>query len=274
MPKLDTSNPTEETTELGPAQSVSDRLAPYWSDNCELPAEAGKPGGLVVLLGFRHYDPSIGRFSSQDRYTPSFGDIRNSNLYLYASGDPVDRTDPSGNFTIAELSVRVGIVAAVLGVAGLAGKYVYNSIGGSTIAFMNGARPINMQADPRIGQALNYMRSYSKESFNPLYADAADRMERGILDVPPTVKGNPSYSDRGATEQRPNLARELRITVISTGPSLNAADIAMIIFGEDQRRQGNLGQDANVLNSDVAKLQTWLNLHADPPPTSDWTHPR
>jgi hypothetical protein len=74
------------------------------------------------------------------------------------------------------------------------------------------------------------MRAYAKASGKPLYKDAADRMEKGITASKPWVLGNPKWDDRGATDQRPGLAKELRKTVISTGPSLNAADVAMLLL--------------------------------------------
>lgn len=43
-------------------------------------------------MGARYYDPQLGRFTQPD---PSG---QETNPYLYAAGDPVNRTDPSGLF--------------------------------------------------------------------------------------------------------------------------------------------------------------------------------
>ncbi|MEP7020336.1 MAG: RHS repeat-associated core domain-containing protein [Pseudonocardiales bacterium] len=59
----------------------------------------GFTGGLsdpdtgLVHLGARDYDPAIGRWTSPDPIRFNGGD---ANLYRYAAGDPVNRTDPSG----------------------------------------------------------------------------------------------------------------------------------------------------------------------------------
>ncbi|MGK5497427.1 RHS repeat-associated core domain-containing protein [Streptomyces sp. URMC 125] len=47
------------------------------------------PSGLYTM-GARYYDPALGRFTQPD---PSG---REANPYAYASGDPVNRTDPMG----------------------------------------------------------------------------------------------------------------------------------------------------------------------------------
>lgn len=51
------------------------------------------PGTNLVQFGARDYDPSTGRWTAPDPLAISGG---SANLYLYASGDPVNRTDPQG----------------------------------------------------------------------------------------------------------------------------------------------------------------------------------
>jgi RHS repeat-associated protein len=59
----------------------------------------GFAGGLydrdtgLVRLGSRDYDPEVGRWLSKDKVTFDGGQ---ANLYLYAMGDPLNRTDPLG----------------------------------------------------------------------------------------------------------------------------------------------------------------------------------
>ncbi|MER7236360.1 RHS repeat-associated core domain-containing protein [Streptomyces olivaceus] len=54
------------------------------------------PTGLYKM-GHRYYDPTIGRFTQPD---PSG---QETNLYLYANGDPVNNTDPSGLFSFSDI---------------------------------------------------------------------------------------------------------------------------------------------------------------------------
>lgn len=68
------------------------------------------PTGLYHFAA-RYYDPNIGRFTQPD---PSG---QEKNPYLYAEGDPVNRIDPSGlwsiNDTINTTIAVVGLAAAI-----------------------------------------------------------------------------------------------------------------------------------------------------------------
>ncbi|WP_262985342.1 RHS repeat-associated core domain-containing protein [Streptomyces sp. SDr-06] len=63
------------------------------------------PTGLYKM-GARSYDPSLGRFTSTD---PSGQD---TNPYLYADGDPINRTDPTGLFDFAATLAAAGAATA------------------------------------------------------------------------------------------------------------------------------------------------------------------
>lgn len=73
----------------------------------------GFSGGLLephtglVRFGARDYDPGLGRFTTRD---PILFDGGQSNLYLYAAGDPVNRQDPSGMGPSTPRGPRVGNV--------------------------------------------------------------------------------------------------------------------------------------------------------------------
>ncbi|MEU7151180.1 RHS repeat-associated core domain-containing protein [Streptomyces sp. NPDC045456] len=60
------------------------------------------PTGLYHFEA-RYYDPSVGRFTQPD---PS-GQGKHP-YYLYAEGDPVNRTDPTGNLSLGGLDSLVG----------------------------------------------------------------------------------------------------------------------------------------------------------------------
>ncbi|MCB9651065.1 MAG: DUF2431 domain-containing protein [Deltaproteobacteria bacterium] len=55
--------------------------------------------GLVYMRG-RYYDPSTGRFLTQDRASGSMSDPRSQHRYQYAHGNPVSHSDPSGMSTV------------------------------------------------------------------------------------------------------------------------------------------------------------------------------
>jgi RHS repeat-associated protein len=63
--------------------------------------------------GYRAYSPALGRFAAPDSWSP-FG-AGGINPYAYCAGDPVNRADPSGHFSLGQ---GIGIVLGVL--AGIA----------------------------------------------------------------------------------------------------------------------------------------------------------
>jgi RHS repeat-associated protein len=57
----------------------------------------------------RLFDRAIGRANSQDPTTFGPGALRDANLYVYASGNPIFYTDPSGMFSMSEMLNNTGI---------------------------------------------------------------------------------------------------------------------------------------------------------------------
>ncbi|MFF9105185.1 RHS repeat-associated core domain-containing protein [Streptomyces rubrogriseus] len=81
------------------------------------------PTGLYKM-GHRYYDPALGRFTQPD---PSG---QESNPYLYATGDPINNSDPTGLFSwpdvgsaiggaVAGLAAATAVAAACAGTAGI-----------------------------------------------------------------------------------------------------------------------------------------------------------
>ena len=58
----------------------------------ELDRETG-----LYKMGFRYYDPGIGRFTQEDPLN-LFQDPRQANRYAYAGADPVNKVDPTGAY--------------------------------------------------------------------------------------------------------------------------------------------------------------------------------
>ncbi|MCC9158686.1 DUF6531 domain-containing protein [Streptomyces parvulus] len=72
------------------------------------------PTGLYKM-GHRYYDPALGRFTQPD---PSG---QEKNAYLYASGDPINNTDPTGLFGWPDVGEGLGgFAGGVLGLAAVA----------------------------------------------------------------------------------------------------------------------------------------------------------
>lgn len=76
------------------------------SDNNHLYAGEQFDGGAgAYYLRARYYDPSTGVLLSRDPVTGTAGLPASQQPYLYALADPVNNLDPSGQYSVAELSV-------------------------------------------------------------------------------------------------------------------------------------------------------------------------
>jgi RHS repeat-associated protein len=71
--------------------------------------------GLTYLRA-RYYDPTIGRFTSQDPLSGALANPASQNGYNYANNDPVDMNDPDGRWgTLIQISGRGGAGAIATG---------------------------------------------------------------------------------------------------------------------------------------------------------------
>jgi RHS repeat-associated protein len=79
-------------------------------------------------FGARWYDQSLGRWTQQDPIDQT-GDLKQGNRYLYASDNPVNRTDPSGKYTDISESGGLGADETVGVVFGGGGGFLGTGIG-------------------------------------------------------------------------------------------------------------------------------------------------
>jgi hypothetical protein len=56
-------------------------------------------------------EPGRGRFWSQDEYEGDDSDPGSLHKFLYCGNNPMNARDPSGQFTLAETAVSVGLVS-------------------------------------------------------------------------------------------------------------------------------------------------------------------
>ncbi|MEO8159924.1 MAG: RHS repeat-associated core domain-containing protein [Arenimonas sp.] len=68
-------------------------------------------------LRARWYDPSSGRFTSMDSWMGSSNDPVTLHKYLYASDDPANGMDPSGNVTLSDLGASLDIQGILSNIA-------------------------------------------------------------------------------------------------------------------------------------------------------------
>jgi RHS repeat-associated protein len=95
------------------------RFAGAWFDRFPSSNPATQLG--LYKIGERFYDARIGRWTQRGPLNQA-SDLRQSNRYLYAAGDPVNITDPTGLFGLDEIaSIGVEAVGAGCATAGLFG---------------------------------------------------------------------------------------------------------------------------------------------------------
>jgi RHS repeat-associated protein len=75
--------------------------------------------GLYKLRA-RNYDPVSGRFLGRDPAPGRLQDPRSRHPFLYAHCDPVNRTDPTGRFTLIEIGLVQGIQNVLRGLVDVA----------------------------------------------------------------------------------------------------------------------------------------------------------
>jgi RHS repeat-associated protein len=91
----------------------------------------------LMHLGFRYYDPSLGRFISQD----PIGD--GDNWYIYAGNDPVNYVDPLG---LARVEVRFKQPGGI----GPSHAYIIVSENDGSNPYMScDSRPLTAKSDSR-----------------------------------------------------------------------------------------------------------------------------
>jgi RHS repeat-associated protein len=72
------------------------------------------PNVGFYYLRARWYAQAAGRFTSTDPAEGNVFDPISLHRYLYANADPVDNRDPSGQWTMIEISIGVGLVAGLI----------------------------------------------------------------------------------------------------------------------------------------------------------------
>ncbi|MFQ6146746.1 RHS repeat-associated core domain-containing protein [Streptomyces seoulensis] len=108
------------------------------------------PTGLYHLQN-RYSDANIGRFTQPD---PSG---QEKNPYLYAEGNPVNRIDPSGLYSIDDLKSDVGFVSSTATIGGVIGggvSSVVPVVGTDVGTVVGGAAGVSFGVGFLVGEAV------------------------------------------------------------------------------------------------------------------------
>ncbi|MEL7496446.1 MAG: putative Ig domain-containing protein [Planctomycetota bacterium] len=80
-------------------------------------------GTDLLYLRARNLDTATGRFISTDPFEGNFENPRSLHRYIYAGNNPTNATDPSGEVTLAEITVRLAITGVLLTITQQATAY-------------------------------------------------------------------------------------------------------------------------------------------------------
>ena len=135
----------------------------------------------LYLTGTRYYDPEIGRFINADNQISGVGsDIRGYNLFAYCFNNPVNMSDPTGNWprwitaTVAAVAAVVAVVATVVSAPVVATVAATVAVV-STVAYVaqshhydkRKSKNTNLPKTPQEADDLNWKNSNPKSDINP-----------------------------------------------------------------------------------------------------------
>jgi RHS repeat-associated protein len=113
-------------------------------------------GTGLLYYGARFYDPEIGRFIQPDSMVPDPTSPQTLNRYTYVRNDPLNRTDPTGNFSIGGFFGGVG--RAIGGAFSAIGNF-FGAIGSAISGFF-------AKAQSFVTQAISFARSLVAQSLD------------------------------------------------------------------------------------------------------------
>ena len=91
----------------------------------------------LYYVSSRYYDPKIGRFINADAVIGQVGNVQSTNMFAYCFNNPVNKSDPTGNWpklstiftVIAIAAVAVAAVAAIVATCGAAAPLAAAGVG-------------------------------------------------------------------------------------------------------------------------------------------------
>ena len=85
------------------------------------------------FLQSRYYDPTVGRFINADGYVSTGQGISSYNMFAYCLNDPVNHSDPDGNFCITACII---VIASGAVIGGALGAFNASATGGNVMEGM------------------------------------------------------------------------------------------------------------------------------------------
>jgi RHS repeat-associated protein len=100
----------------GVAQTTSSSAAEYAADHGNSLLYCGEHYDSALRmynLRARYYNPGNGRFNQRDMFEGNNDDPQNLHKYIYATDNPIDGVDPSGNLTLIQVMIAISILLSI-----------------------------------------------------------------------------------------------------------------------------------------------------------------
>jgi RHS repeat-associated protein len=79
-------------------------------------------------LRARYYNPSEGRFTGRDPFDGMLEEPLSLNKYAYVHGNPINNTDPTGMYSMAEVGISLALISTLVGIGAYATNNIYNGV--------------------------------------------------------------------------------------------------------------------------------------------------
>lgn len=140
----------------------------------------------LYLMGWRDYDPGIGRFIVADVYEGEEDEVASLNAYLYAEGDPVNNVDPGGYWGISITGLVKGVVRGVKKAASKiksGARKAVNSLKRNTKKAINTIRTTTRKIKQKVHQTTRRVKNRVKsavKSIKSKYHKGVRKIKKGL----------------------------------------------------------------------------------------------
>jgi hypothetical protein len=193
-----------------------------------------------VLEGARWYDPLAGQFVSPDTLLPGGGyDPLGLSRYAYVEGNPVERTDPSGHWSLGGIWSAVThtvsrVVSVVRQVVSTAISWVSQAVQPAVQAVVSTARTVSSWVSSGVSRAASWVRARAPvyRAPTPVSRRPPPVSHSGVSQRCACVGPKPSDGESIPVEARggePKINLPIRLPTFAEGFSPDPGGIGLLI---------------------------------------------
>ena len=174
----------------------------------------------TIYLRSRYYDPTIGRFISEDSYSGEANDPLSLNLYTYVGNDPVNLFDPTGHWAQSDTQYSMAVQNILLE---LTIKYYLAGSDSEKNAIHNQADSVRSKASSGGGWWLDHAKQFT---------EAGCDFFNGVIGTPESI----SKFQRDELLEVANIFQEINISSSRSNMMQGAGFIVGLFTGAGEER--------------------------------------